>query len=278
MKKVPKRSVAKKRQGARVASVKKAAQPATAKKVVPPQNSARREKQDDLFILKKERDEALAREAALSKENARLLTELRERTGELTESLDRQTATSELLDIISSSPSDLKPVFDAMLANAVRLCNAQHGHMSLYEGGAYQLVAVFGHPPDYADVLRRAVRNPGPETALARVALERQPVQLKIGSRPIEDWTDPLHVETAQLLKSRGIEPSSVLGVPMLKSAELVGTIVVSRHDATVFTDKQVQLVENFAAQAVIAIENARLLTELRTVWTGRPLRPRCWV
>jgi GAF domain-containing protein len=201
--------------------------------------------------------EGFAKQAVIAIENARLLSELRE-------SLDRQTATSEVLGVISASPGDLRPVFDAILANATRLCDAHHGHLSLCEGAANRLVAIIGHPPEYAEMLRRALRNPGPDTALGRVALEKRPVQLKVGSRPIEEWIDPLHVEANELLKSRGLEVSCVLGVPMLKDDELIGTIVVSRHDAAVFSEKQVELVENFAKQAVIAIENARLLTELR--------------
>jgi adenylate cyclase len=203
-----------------------------------------------------------AAQAVIAIENARLLNELRQRTVDLTESLEQQTATSEVLQVISSSPGDLQPVFDRLLANATRLCGAAFGNLLLGEGGRlYRVVAMHNPPPAYAELRRREpVTEVGPETPLARAAALKTFIQ-------VSDFK-----ETVTYVRR---EPSSIalgdlggartfLVVPMLKENEMIGAIAIYRQEVRAFTDKQVELVTNFAAQAVIAIENARLLNELR--------------
>src|SRR6516162_4297363 len=203
-----------------------------------------------------------ASQAVIAIENTRLLNELRQRTDELSESLERQTATSEVLHVISSSPGELQPVFDAMLANATRLCEAKFGVLNLCEGDALRIVAMHGVPPTVAEKLQIGPRHPSPNTALGRVARTRETVHVA------DAFTEPGFFETPpgfagpQLSLLAGAR--TLLAVPMLKENELVGAIVIYRQQARPFTDKQIELVTSFARQAVIAIENTRLLNELR--------------
>ena len=194
-----------------------------------------------------------AAQAVIAIENTRLLSELREL-------LEQQTATSEVLKVISSSPGDLEPVFEAMLANAVRICEAKLGTLFLSEGDAYRTAALYGAPPAFAEARRRnPLLKPDPGTGLGRVAATKKPVQIAdIRQEPA--YTD--NSSRSSLLDLAGAR--TVLNVPMLKDDELVGQIGIFRQEVRPFTDKQVELVSNFAAQAVIAIENARLLKELR--------------
>jgi GAF domain-containing protein len=203
-----------------------------------------------------------AAQAVIAIENTRLLNELRQRTDELSESLERQTATSEVLRVISSSPGELQPVFDAMLANATRLCEAKFGVMNLCEGDALRIVAMHGVPPTVAEKLQIGPRHPSPNTALGRVARTRETVHVA------DAFTEPGFFETPpgfagpQLSLLAGAR--TLLAVPMLKENELVGAIVIYRQQARPFTEKQIELVTSFARQAVIAVENVRLLNELR--------------
>ena len=194
-----------------------------------------------------------AAQAVIAIENTRLLNELRE-------SLERQMATSEVLRVISSSPGDLQPVFEAMLANATRICEAKFGVLALSEGDAFRTVALHGAPPAYAEARRREpVIRPGLETGIGRAASTRQPVQIAdIRAEPAY-INDPQRFAILDLAGAR-----TMLNVPMLKEDALVGVVAIYRQDVRSFTDKQIELVQNFAAQAVIAIENARLLNELR--------------
>jgi GAF domain-containing protein len=202
-----------------------------------------------------------AAQAVIAIENARLLNELRQRTDDLTESLDQQTATSEVLQVISSSPSNLAPVFQAILANATRICDANFGMLNLYEGGAFPVVATHNAPAAYADLRRRQpMVRPGPSHPLGRVAATKQvlhiaDIRTEAGYRD----RDASYVAFADLAGGR-----TLLTVPVLKENDLVGTIGIFRQEVRPFTDKQIELVKNFAAQAVIAIENTRLLNELR--------------
>jgi GAF domain-containing protein len=201
-----------------------------------------------------------ADQAVIAIENVRLFEAEQQRSRELTESLEQQTATSEVLRVISSSPGELEPVFEAMLANATRICEAKFGVLFVSEGDAFRTVALHGAPPAYAEARRREpfVRvNPG--TAIGRAAATKQVVQIAdIRSDPAY-VSDPRRSAVRELAGAR-----TMLMVPMLKDNELVGLISIYRQEVRPFTDKQIELVQNFAAQAVIAIENTRLLNELR--------------
>ena len=197
---------------------------------------------------------SFADQAVIAIENARLLNELRQ-------SLEQQTATSEVLRVVSSSPGDLQPVFAAMLENSVRICGANFGNLLLYENDAYRMVAMHNAPEAYAS-LRTSTRviRASPETALGRVAATKELVQITdLLSDDAYKKGSPLAVSGATLAGIR-----TLLAVPMLKDDHLVGAIVIYRQEVRPFNDKQIALVQNFAAQAVIAIENARLLNELR--------------
>ena len=193
-----------------------------------------------------------ADQAAIAIENARLLNELRQ-------SLEQQTATSKVLQVISSSPGALQPVFDAMLTNATRLCEASFGILLRYENAAFHVAASHNAPPAFVELRRRepTIRASG---VLRRVVATKQLLHI---SDCLEDASykqgDVDFVRFVDLCGAR-----SFIAAPMLKDDELVGTITVFRQEVRPFTDKQIELVTNFAAQAVIAIENARLLNELR--------------
>src|SRR5262245_54119162 len=195
-----------------------------------------------------------AAQAVIAIENARLLNELRERTADLSEALEQQTATSEVLKAISSSPSDLRPVFQSMLENSVRICAAKFGQMFLCEGEKVRAVAQLDVPAALVqwDEKHGAFR-PSPEGGLMRAMLTKHVIH--IDDIMSEQPSNPV-------VKLGGAR--SYIAVPMLKESELVGVIVIYRQEVRPFTEKQVELVQNFAAQAVIAIENARLLKELR--------------
>ena len=194
-----------------------------------------------------------ADQAVIAIENTRLLSELRE-------SLQQQTATADVLKVISRSPGQLEPVFKAMLENAVRICEAKFGILFLSEGDAFRTVALHGAPPAYAEARwREPVFRPNPGMASGRVARTKQPVQIAdIRAEPAYTG-DPQRFAILELAGAR-----TMLNVPMLNEDELVGQIAIYRQEVRPFTDKQIELVQNFAAQAVIAIENARLLSELR--------------
>jgi GAF domain-containing protein/ActR/RegA family two-component response regulator len=201
-----------------------------------------------------------ADQAVIAIENVRLFDEVQARTRELSESLEQQTATSEVLRVISSSPGDLEPVFETMLAKATRVCETKFGVLYLSEGDAFRAVAVHGGPPSWVEARRcNPVLYPIPGTGLGRVAATKQTVQIADAQAEPGYHGSPEHVIGVEL---GGIR--TVLCVPMLKEGELVGTFNLFRQEVRPFTEKQVELVTNFAAQAVIAIENARLLNELR--------------
>jgi GAF domain-containing protein len=195
-----------------------------------------------------------AAQAVIAIENTRLLNELRQRTDDLTESLEQQTATSEVLRVISSSPGELEPVFEAMLANAVRICEAKFGTLHRFDGKAFHWAAGVGTPPAMIEFQRqRGAFLPEPGTVFERMMHTKTVCH-----------TDDDAAHSAPGLAARLGGARSIVCVPMLKDNELVGDIIIYRQDVRPFTEKQIELVKNFAAQAVIAIENTRLLGELR--------------
>jgi two-component system, NtrC family, sensor kinase len=194
-----------------------------------------------------------AAQAVIAIENTRLLNELRE-------SLQQQTATADVLKTISRSPGELEPVFQAMLENAVRICGAKFGVLFLSEGDAFRCVALHGAPAAYAELRQREpVTRVRPETALGRASTVKQPVQVADVRAEPAYHSDPSRADFLNLTGAR-----TVIAVPILKEDNLVGAVLIYRQEVQPFTDKQIELITNFAAQAVIAIENTRLLNELR--------------
>ena len=204
---------------------------------------------------------SFASQGVIAIQNARLLGELRLRTDDLSESLQHQTATSEVLQAISSSPGELEPVFQTILASANDICDAQFGNLFLYEGGGFRLASILNLPPPFAATFsRNPIVFPPPTDPLGRLALSRQPVHVAdVTQEPDYVAGFPPIVQLVELGGAR-----TVLLVPMLKESRLVGAIAIFRQSVRRFTDKQIDLVTSFASQAVIAIENARLLDELR--------------
>jgi GAF domain-containing protein len=204
--------------------------------------------------------QTFAAQAVIAIENARLLNELRQRTTDLTESLEQQTATSEVLRVISSSPSELEPVFQSMLVNAMRICEAEFGHLLLYDGECFRAAYLHNLPPAYRKFWEQGPVRVSTKLALGRLPQTKEVIQITdMKADRAYGEGDPLRVATVDLGGAQ-----TLLCVPMLKENQLIGAIVIYRQEARPFTDKQVELVKNFAAQAVIAIENTRLLNELR--------------
>jgi signal transduction histidine kinase/inosine/xanthosine triphosphate pyrophosphatase family protein len=219
--------------------------------------------------------EDFASQVVIAMENARLLRELRQRTDDLTESLEHQTATAEVLRVISSSPGDLTPVFEAVLQKAMRLCDARFGNFLLSDGSGFRIAASRGAPEAYRlrleaeptvlsrQQLREALTAAGselPDVPLARLAATKSPVHIAdiTAEASYKRQFRPL-TEMADLGGAR-----TLLLVPMLNEQRVVGAIALCRQEVRPFSETQLDLLENFARQSVIAVENARLLAELR--------------
>jgi GAF domain-containing protein len=202
-----------------------------------------------------------ADQAVIAIENTRLLNELRQRTTDLTESLEQQTATSDVLRVISSSPGELQPVFQAMLENAVRICNAKFGNIHRWDGDALALVATHNTPPAYAEIRKRYPFRPDASNPTSRM-LRSKTVIHGLDLREEETYIKRLDPGTIAAAEIGGVR--TFLIVPMLKGDELIGSFNLFRQEVRPFSEKQIALVTGFANQAVIAIENARLLNELR--------------
>ncbi len=201
-----------------------------------------------------------ADQAVIAIENVRLFDEIQARTIDLSEALEQQTATAEVLGVISSSAGDLAPVFDAMLGKAMHLCSADFGVLNTYDGKAFHTAATYALPPAYDEFRRKQPMEYGPGTALVRL----------LQGEPVVEITDLVESEAY-----RSGEPNRralvdiggarcLLAVPLLKDERVVGNVMIFRQEKGRFSEKQILLLQQFAAQAVIAIENTRLLRELR--------------
>jgi GAF domain-containing protein len=197
--------------------------------------------------------ETFADQAVIAIENLRLFKELQERNRDLSELLEQQTATSEVLRVIASSPTELQPVLDTLIANAVKLSGATQGHIRQYDGELLRPVTHYGESPEQVALLQRTARKPVPENTTGRAFLERKPIHI------LDAQLEPRHPGLALRSWAR-----TMLAVPLLREGTPIGVITIWRDFVEAFTERQIDLVKTFADQAVIAIENVRLFQELK--------------
>jgi signal transduction histidine kinase len=206
---------------------------------------------DEIEVLA---DEFNKMTAQLEESYSNLEQKVEDRTRELTESLEQQTATSEILGVISSSPTDVQPVFDTILTDALRICESHYGAIFRFDGEAFHVAATANVTPALLAHLTSSPIKPGRQSALRRVGLEHRPVH-------IPDMLADPECELPEAYRKEGMR--SALAVPLLRENALIGAITIHRRDVRPFTDKQIALLKTFADQAVIAIENVRLFQEL---------------
>ncbi len=200
--------------------------------------------------------QTFANQAVIAIENTRLFEELQARTRDLTEALEQQTATADVLKAISRTAFDLDTVLETLISTAVRLCDAKHGQIFRRHGDVYRYAASqMDVDPAYRQHEQTAEIRPGRGTLLGRVALENRTVEIA------DAWNDPEYVEKEE---ARLGNVRAMLGVPLMRDSEPIGAFALARSEPVPFTQRQVELVTTFADQAVIAIENVRLFDEVQ--------------